>query len=87
MPRAQLFQEDAVKRMVEMYELSGCSLAKIAVEYGVSVPTIAKYLRKAGVPIKARGRPAKKVLAPIPTVVPVKEPEEAAPATSPIFKF
>ena len=62
MPRAPMFQDTAIRRMTEMYELGGCSLAKIAAEFSVSVPTVAKYLRRAGISINKRGRPPKKNL-------------------------
>jgi transposase len=76
--------------MTELYELGGCSLAKIAVDFGASVPTIAKYLRREGVLIKKRGRPPRKALAPAPVVAEADEETktvtvESEPAS--IFKF
>ena len=88
MPRAPMFQDVQIQRMREMYELGDCSLAKIAVEFGVSVPTIAKYLRRAGVTVKGRGRPAKKDLTPtIPTPTVVEEVKEETTEPAPLFKF
>ncbi|MDY6957707.1 MAG: hypothetical protein SVK08_00985 [Halobacteriota archaeon] len=45
------------RRMREMYELGGCSLAKLSVEFSVSVPTVSRILRSEGAVIRPRGRP------------------------------
>jgi len=56
MPRQPMFNEDQVQKMVDSYTKAGLSLARIGADFGVSVPTIAKYLRAAGVEIRSRGR-------------------------------
>lgn len=59
MPRQPLLDDAAVQRMKDAYVLGGASLAKLSVDFGISVPTVSKYLKTAGVDIRPRGRPRK----------------------------
>ncbi len=92
MPRQSMFGDAEMQRMKDAYVLGGASLAKIAVDFGVSVPTVSKYLSLAGVEIRPRGRPRKKSIPETTQSVPV-EPEvvEAEESTgdvpSPVFSF
>lgn len=52
-----LFTEDQIVQMKTSYTMGDAPLASLAKEFGCSVPTIAKYLRRAGVAIRPRGRP------------------------------
>jgi transposase len=82
--------------MKDAYVLGDASLAKIATDFGVSVPTIAKYLRREGVDIKGRGRPRKKALEPAEETTPFPKLEEGEDdpiasvdpiVESPVFDF
>lgn len=57
MARTPMFNAIQVQRMKDAYVLEKQPLTKIASEFGVSVPTIAKYLRNADVELRGRGRP------------------------------
>ena len=57
MARESIFTEEQLVSMKNAYTLGNASLRSLAKEYGVSVPTIAKYLRKSGASVRARGRP------------------------------
>jgi hypothetical protein len=52
-----MFNADQVQKMVDAYVLGNSSLVKIGADFGVSVPTISKYLLTAGVELRGRGRP------------------------------
>lgn len=71
------FSEQQRQRMKQMYESDDCSIAKIAMNFGVSVPTITSHLREMGVKIKGRGRrPSKKVTTVVdePVITGVEQP-------------
>lgn len=70
-----MFSEQQRQRMKRMYELDGASLAKIAMNFGVSVPLIATHLRELGVAIKGRGRPKKEKKLPVRMAAPKPAPE------------
>ncbi len=74
-----MFNAIQVQRMKDAYVLEKHPLTKIASEFGVSVPTIAKYLRNAEVELRGRGRPkgSKNVpKAKVHEVVKVEAPDE-----------
>ncbi len=70
MARESIFTEEQLVSMKNAYTLGSASLRSLAKEYGVSVPTIAKYLRKSGVSVRARGRPVTNVPETVTTVDP-----------------
>lgn len=61
MARSGMFNEAQMEQMAKEYKAVR-SLKKVATSFNVSVPTIAKYLRSAGVEIGKRGRPKKVVI-------------------------
>lgn len=103
MPRQAKFGDAETQRMKDAYVLGDASLAKIAADFGVSVPTISKYLSLAGVTIRPRGRPRKKEHSGAPLVttpvvahpieeeasleLPVTAETETVPETTPVFRF
>jgi hypothetical protein len=58
MARSGMFNDQQMELMIKEYQHLK-SLKKVAIAFNVSVPTIAKYLRAAGVEIGKRGRPRK----------------------------
>lgn len=61
------FTDSQVQKMREMYELGGCSLAKIATDFSVSIPTVSKLLKASGASIRRPGRPSAKKLQEVPS--------------------
>lgn len=55
--RKETFTESQLVAMKSAYTMGEASLSSLAEQYQVSVPTVAKYLRKAGAQIRSRGRP------------------------------
>ncbi len=80
MAREPMFNADQVQKMKDAYVMGNSSLAKIGADFGVSVPTVAKYLRSVGVDLRGRGRPKGSKNVPkrvaVPEAVVVNEPDQ-----------
>lgn len=67
------FTDEQKASMVRRYVEQGEGLKDIGETYNMSIPTTRKILAECGAPIRTRGRPRKKVIAPSPTVEVTKE--------------
>jgi len=75
MSRTDMFNSEVAQKMKEAYTLGGMSLVRVAASYGVSVPTVARYLKDMGVELRGRGRPRKNTATVVSTEVDVDEVE------------
>ncbi len=60
MARQVALTDQQVEKMKNSYVEYGQPLQKIATDNGISIPTAARYLRKAGVAIRSKGRTSRK---------------------------
>lgn len=83
----RVFTAQQLQRMKDAYVIEEKSLEKLAIDFGISVPTVTKYLRKQGVQIRSVGRRRKHPVPVAVVVETVEEPVVAADRETPLFEW
>lgn len=80
----RVFTVQQLQRMKDAYVIQEKSLEKLAIDFGTSIPTVTKYLRKQGVQIRRVGRRRKH---PMVEVEAVEAPVQVADRETPLFDW
>lgn len=88
MAKRVTLSDQQIEKMKNQYLMQEQPLQKIAIDLGVSVPTVSRYLRQAGVAIRSKGRRAgAKHVTPVVNNAVEDTVTFPVPETTPVFKF